>query len=63
MLKNGRTNVMDAERSGRPSTSTNDEKQEEAKAITPLFSLRKQQQQKKSHHNQAAVRYSLNFST
>jgi hypothetical protein len=33
MLKNGRTNVMDAERSGRPSTSTNDEKQEEAKAI------------------------------
>lgn len=24
---------MDAERSGRPSTSTNDEKQEEAKAI------------------------------
>jgi hypothetical protein len=33
MLKNGRTNVMNAERSGRPSTSTNDEKQEEAKAI------------------------------
>jgi transposase len=32
MLKNGRTNVMDVERSGRPST-TNDEKQEEAKAI------------------------------
>jgi hypothetical protein len=51
MLKNGRTNVMVAERSGRPSTSTNDEKQEEAKAIIPLFSLTEQQQQKKSHYN------------
>ena len=33
MFKNGRTSVMDAERSGRPSTSTTDEKPE------PLFSL------------------------
>jgi len=33
MLKNGRPNVMDVERLGRPSPSTNDEKQEEAKAI------------------------------
>jgi hypothetical protein len=32
MLKNGRPNVMNVERSGRPSTSTNDE-EEEAKAI------------------------------
>ena len=30
---NGGTSVMDAERSGRPSTSTTDEKQEEARAI------------------------------
>src|SRR5215469_11595517 len=30
MFKNGRTSVMDAERSGRPSTSTTDEKLEEA---------------------------------
>jgi hypothetical protein len=51
MLKNGRTNVMEAERSGRPSTSTNDEKQEEAKAIIPLFSPTELQQQKKSHYN------------
>jgi len=33
MFKNGRTSVMDAERSGRPSTSTTDEKLEEARAI------------------------------
>jgi len=33
MFKNGRRSVMDAERSGRPSTSTNDEKLEEARAI------------------------------
>ena len=33
MFENGRTSVMDAERSGRPSTSTTDEKPE------PLFSL------------------------
>ena len=33
MFKNGRTSVMDAERSGRPSTSTADEKLEEARAI------------------------------
>ena len=33
MLKNGRTNLKDAERSGRPSTSTTDEKLEEARAI------------------------------
>jgi hypothetical protein len=33
MLKNGRTNVMDVERLERPSTSTNEKKQEEAKAI------------------------------
>ena len=33
MLKNGQTNVKNAERSGRPSTSTTDEKQEEAIAI------------------------------
>jgi hypothetical protein len=33
MLNNGRTNAKDVERSGRSSTSTNDEKQEEAKAI------------------------------
>ena len=33
MFENGRTSVMDAERSGRPSTSTTDEKLEEARAI------------------------------
>jgi len=33
MFKNGRTSLMDAERSGRPSTSTTDEKLEEATAI------------------------------
>jgi len=33
MFENGRTSVMDAERSGRPSTSTTDEKVEEARAI------------------------------
>jgi len=33
MFKNGQTSVMDAERSGRPSTSTTDEKLEEARAI------------------------------
>jgi len=33
MFKNGWTSVMDAERSGRPSTSTTDEKLEEARAI------------------------------
>ena len=33
MFKNGRASVMDAERSGRPSTSTTDEKLEEARAI------------------------------
>ena len=33
MFKSGRTSVMDAERSGRPSTSTADEKLEEARAI------------------------------
>jgi len=33
MFKNGRTSVMDAERSGRPSTSTTDEKLEEARPI------------------------------
>ena len=33
MFKNGRTSVMDAERSGRPSTSTTDETLEEARAI------------------------------
>ena len=32
MFKNGRTSLMDAERSGRPSTPT-DEKLEEARAI------------------------------
>jgi hypothetical protein len=32
MFKNGRTSVMDAERSGRPSISTTGEKQEEARA-------------------------------
>jgi len=34
IFENGRTSVMDAERSGRPSTSTTDEKLEEARAIT-----------------------------
>jgi len=33
MFKNGRTSVMDAERSGQPSTSTTDEKLEEARVI------------------------------
>ena len=33
MFKNGRTSVMDAKRSGRPSTSTTDEKLEEARTI------------------------------
>jgi len=33
MFKNGRTSVMDAERSGRPSASTTNEKLEEARAI------------------------------
>ena len=33
MFKNGRTCVMDAKRSGQPSTSTTDEKLEEARAI------------------------------
>jgi histone-lysine N-methyltransferase SETMAR len=33
MFKNGRTSVMDAERSGRSSTSTTGEKQEEARSI------------------------------
>jgi hypothetical protein len=33
MFENGRTSLMDAERSGRPSTSTTDEKQEEARDI------------------------------
>jgi transposase len=33
MFKNGWTSVMDAERSGRPSTSKADEKLEEARAI------------------------------
>jgi len=33
MFKNARTSVMDAERSGRPSTTTTDEKLEEARAI------------------------------
>ena len=33
MFKNGRTSVMDSERSGRPSTSTTDYKLEEARAI------------------------------
>jgi len=33
MFKNGRTSVMDAESSGRPSTATTDEKLEEARAI------------------------------
>jgi DNA-binding CsgD family transcriptional regulator len=33
MFENGRTSAMDAERSGRPSTSTTDEKLEEARAI------------------------------
>ena len=33
MFKNGRTSVIDAERSGQPSTSTTDEKLEEARAI------------------------------
>ena len=33
MFKNGRTNIMDAERSGRPLTSTTDEKLEEGRAI------------------------------
>jgi len=33
MFKNGWTSVMDAERSGRPSTSITDEKLEEARAI------------------------------
>jgi len=33
MFENGRTSVMDAERSGRPSRSTTDEKLEEARAI------------------------------
>jgi len=33
MFKNGRTSVMDAKCSGRPSTSTTDEKLEEARAI------------------------------
>jgi len=33
MFKNGRTSVMDAERSGQHSTSTTDEKLEEARAI------------------------------
>ena len=33
MFENGRTSGMDAERSGRPSTSTTDEKLEEARAI------------------------------
>ena len=33
MFNNGRTCVMDAERSGRPSTATTDEKPEEARAI------------------------------
>ena len=33
MFKNGRISVMDAERSGRPSTSTTDEKLEKARAI------------------------------
>jgi hypothetical protein len=32
MFKNGRTSVMDAERSGRPSISTTGEKQEDARA-------------------------------
>jgi len=33
MFENGRTSVMDAERSGQPSTSTTDEKLEEVRAI------------------------------
>ena len=33
MFKNGQTSVMDAERSGRPSTATTDEKLEEARTI------------------------------
>ena len=33
MFKNGRTSLMDAERSGPPSTSTTDEKLEEVRAI------------------------------
>ena len=33
MFKNGRTSVMDAESSVRPSTSTTDEKLKEARAI------------------------------
>ena len=33
MFENGRTSVMDAERSGRPSTSTTDEELEEARSI------------------------------
>jgi hypothetical protein len=33
MFKNGRTSIMDAERLGQPSTSTSDEKLEEARAI------------------------------
>ena len=33
MFKNGRTSVMGAERSGRPSTSSTDEKLEEARTI------------------------------
>jgi len=33
MFKNGRTSVMDAEHSGRPSTSTTVKKVEEARAI------------------------------
>ena len=33
MFENSRTSVMDAEHSGRPSTSTTDEKLEEARAI------------------------------
>jgi len=53
MFENGRTSVMDAERSGRPSTSTTDGKLEEARAI--ILTDRKWQQ-KKSRYNWASVK-------
>jgi hypothetical protein len=59
MFKNGRTNVMDAERSGRPSTSTTDEKQEEAKAIILADELYNRRNRVTTSHQS---RYGLFFS-
>jgi hypothetical protein len=52
MLKNSQTNVMDAERSGRPSTSPTDE-QEEATAI--ILAETRGVTMKKLHYNQDSV--------